>query len=232
MAFLSIIIPTYNSESTIDICLESLAAQNFRDFEVLIIDGLSTDRTIEIAKEFFSKNPDLEHVLISEKDNGIFDAMNKGALIAKGDWLYFLGSDDWLYSNDILSKVCPDLYKKGCAEFVYGNAWLSDTKEIYDGKFSLRSLLKTNICHQAIFVKKTLFNELGPFDLRFRVHADWDFNVKVFLAKKKTQYKNMLIVQYSTQGYSSQNRDILFEEKLMLIKDDYYQHFLNRLNSR
>lgn len=232
MPLLSIIIPTYNSALTINVCLASLASQSFSDFEIILVDGLSTDQTISLIRDFFSKYPGMAHTLISEKDGGIFEAMNKGATLASGKWLYFLGSDDWLYSNDTLAKVAIDLQETNCEDFVYGNVWLNDTQEVYDGKFSLRTILKANICHQAIFIKKSLFEEFGPFDLRLRVHSDWDFNLKVFLARKPTRYKNLLVVQYSNKGYSSQNRDLPFEEKLALVKSAYYEHFLNRLNSR
>ena len=232
MPFLSVIIPTYNCEERITTCLQSLASQNFKDFEILVIDGISTDNTICRVKTFFEKHPDLQFTLISEKDNGIFHAMNKGAARAKGKWLYFIGSDDWLNANDIFAKVYSCLSKPDSPDFFYGNALIEDTGQEYDGKFSFRHLLKANICHQSIFITKELFDEFGPFDLRFNVHADWDFNVKVFQAKKNIQFQNILIAAYGNQGYSSQRRDFNFEQKLYLIKENYYQYFRNRLNSR
>ena len=232
MPFLSVIIPTYNCEERITDSLQSLAGQTFKDFEILILDGISTDKTICLVKAFFETHPDLQFSLISEKDNGIFHAMNKGAARAKGKWLYFIGSDDSLISNDIFTKVYSCLTKPGSPDFFYGNALIKDTGEEYDGKFSFRHLLKANICHQSIFVTKELFDEFGPFDLRFNVHADWDFNVKVFQAKKNIQFTNMLIAAYGNQGYSSGQRDINFEQKLCLIKESYYRHFTNRWNSR
>jgi glycosyltransferase involved in cell wall biosynthesis len=232
MPFLSVIIPTYNCEERITTCLQSLASQNFKDFEILVIDGISSDNTICRVKSFFENHPDLQFTLISEKDNGIFHAMNKGAAQAKGKWLYFIGSDDWLNSNDVFAIVYPCLSKPDSPDFFYGNALIEGTGEEYDGKFSFRHLLKANICHQSIFITKELFDEFGPFDLRFNVHADWDFNVKVFQAKKNIEFKNTLIAVYGNQGYSSQRRDINFEQKLRLIKEDYYRHFSNRFNSR
>ncbi|MHA4844006.1 glycosyltransferase family 2 protein [Flavitalea antarctica] len=232
MPFLSVIIPTYNCEKTVGNCLRSLVNQTFQDFEILIIDGLSTDNTLCLVKSFLEQNPGLDYKFISEKDNGIFHAMNKGAALASGKWLYFLGSDDCLHSNDIFAQVKQGLSKSDSTDFFYGNALIEETKAIYDGKFGLRHLLKSNICHQAIFIKKTLFEELGPFDLRFQVHADWDFNLKVFLAGKERQFSDLLIVRYSNQGFSSGKRDIPFEEKIRLIKADYFQHFRNRVSSR
>lgn len=232
MAFFSIIIPTYNSEGTIICCLQSLAEQNFKDFEILVVDAASSDKTIELINDFFEKNPDIRYRVISEKDEGIFDAMNKGAALAKSIWLYFLGSDDWLISNDTLSKVYPALSRKDSPDFFYGNVLLENTGQVYDGKFSIRRLLSSNISHQAIFIKRTLFNELGPFDLQFEVYADWDLNIKVFQARKKIEYMDIVIGRYGNQGFSSYSRDICFEEKLGMIKKAYYKHLKNRLNSR
>src|SRR3982750_4096075 len=103
MPLLSIIIPTFNSQITIERCLESLSKQTFRDFEILVIDGGSEDNTIGLVKE---KQPVLPAVtLVSEKDEGTYDAMNKGIGLSTGTWLYFLGSDDWLYNEQVLQNV-------------------------------------------------------------------------------------------------------------------------------
>src|SRR5947209_4479772 len=88
---ISVIIPTFNLKACIRKCLESLREQTFRDFEILVIDGGSTDGTIKIVQEFASSFPRL--TWRSEKDRGVYDAMNKGVAMARGDWVYFLGSD-------------------------------------------------------------------------------------------------------------------------------------------
>src|ERR1700722_16529958 len=98
---LSIIIPTYNSQNTILTALQSIVKQSFDDFEIIIVDGLSNDDTVTIVKNF----QDDRIKIISELDNGIYDAMNKGIDRAKGDWLYFLGSDDRLYNDTVLEDV-------------------------------------------------------------------------------------------------------------------------------
>ena len=94
--FISIIIPTFNAESTILKALESILQQTFKDFEILIIDGLSKDKTIEIVENL----KDSRIKIHSDKDIGIYDAMNKGIHYAQGKWLYFIGSDDYLYNNE------------------------------------------------------------------------------------------------------------------------------------
>ena len=113
----SIIIPTFNSEKTLDIALSSIVVQSYQNFEVLIIDGLSTDSTIDIAKKHQKVFPNIK--IKSEKDNGIYDAMNKGIALAKGEWLYFMGSDDSLYNDDVLNQICKNSRGNGlirCAD--------------------------------------------------------------------------------------------------------------------
>src|SRR5246127_4505724 len=97
----SVIIPTYNSAKTISQSIQSVLRQSFTGYEVLIIDGASTDDTLAITSAFNSERIKT----ISEKDRGVYDAMNKGIKLAKGQWLYFLGSDDALYDDSVLEKI-------------------------------------------------------------------------------------------------------------------------------
>src|SRR5688500_6210639 len=112
----SIIIPTLNSEAHIKRCLESVLNQSFPNFEILIMDGLSVDRTLSIVKQ----ENDARITTYSEKDLGIYDAMNKGITLANGKWLYFLGSDDVLYDNDVFQDVVQLLEKTNC-NVLYGD---------------------------------------------------------------------------------------------------------------
>ncbi|RYE17955.1 MAG: glycosyltransferase [Sphingobacteriaceae bacterium] len=230
MPLFSIIVPTYNSESTLELCLTSIATQMFQDFEILIIDGNSSDNTMKIVKGISEVYGNTKW--ISEPDLGIYDAMNKGISKASGDWIYFLGSDDYILDDKVLRDVAVKLNNTS-ASIVYGNAIVKSDNKSKGGEFSLHKLLtEGNLCHQTIFYKRSVFDILGKFNLKYPILADWDFNVKVFLEKRPTRYKNLLVVQYSNKGYSSQHRDLQFEEKLTNIKAKYYEHFLHRLNSR
>ena len=148
---ISIIIPTYNASKTLSVALESILEQSFNDYEILIIDGLSTDHTVELAKGY----QDERIKIISEKDSGIYDAMNKGIRLAKGEWLYFLGSDDRLFDKDVLKKVSQWFGQD--YDVLYGNVVFSISQRVYDGRFSAQKLIARNICHQAIFTKKKRF---------------------------------------------------------------------------
>ncbi len=153
MYSLSIIIPTYNSEKTIKDCLDSIISQTYTDYEVLIMDGVSSDNTINIVKEY--KNSNIH--IFSEKDTGVYDAMNKGIDKSNGKWLYFLGSDDRLYDNNVLKDIISFISENDC-NVAYGNAYFIGKEKFHAGYFTRERLNKQmNICHQAIFIKKRYF---------------------------------------------------------------------------
>src|SRR5688572_31229641 len=135
--FLSIVIPTFNSAQALSTTLASVLGQTFADIEVLVIDGHSTDNTVEIIQSF----QDRRIRILSEKDNGVYDAMNKGVSMSAGTWIYFLGSDDMLFSSRTLENVTARLTSTE-AEFVYGNVRIDGDSpwakhdSIYDGKFT------------------------------------------------------------------------------------------------
>lgn len=210
MPFFSIIVPTYNSSSTIRGCIQSLLQQNFIDFEILFLDGESSDETLNIIGEFTDKRIRV----YSEKDLGIYDAMNKGIDLAFGKWLYFLGSDDIVYDSETFSKVYKVLEKESY-DLVYGNAIFTAGNFIHDGEFDrIKLFKKKNICHQSIFYKKDIFARLGNYNLDFPVCADWDFNIRCFSTPDlKIRYMDMPVVYYNNgSGFSNSNIDTSFDE--------------------
>jgi GT2 family glycosyltransferase len=176
--------------------------------------------------------PSADYTLISEKDTGIYDAMNKGGRLAKGRWLYFLGADDEFINNTILIQVFQHMSEKKKSAFCYGNVLLNSNGKRYDGRFNIRRLLSVNICHQAIFVTRNTFLELGSFDTRYALWADWDFNLKAFLAGKCITYLNVTIAHYNNTGQSSVTRDPIFLKRLEETRLKFYGTFLNKFNSR
>lgn len=215
---ISIIIPTYNSEKQISIALRSIVNQSFKDIEVIIMDGLSTDKTVEIAEKYKSKISQLR--IFSEKDSGIYDAMNKGVVKANGNWLYFLGSDDYLYEKTTFKNISKYLLTNKY-DFVYGNIYSDRFNGEYDGEFNYVKLAKQNICHQAIFFNKKIFNTIGNFNLKYKSHADWDHNIRCFYSSEiKKKFINRIVANYADGGFSSLNFDKVFEKekKWLLLK--------------
>ncbi len=204
--FFSLIIPTYNVEDCLFTCVDSIFSQSFSDFEIIVVDGLSTDNTVGIIKNYCTKHNNIH--LNSEKDNGIYDAMNKGIKSANGEWLLFLGSDDTFHNEHVLWSVYQSIQTHSEPKMIYGNVkiignnnWAKDG-QIYDGEFDLNKLLKKNISHQCIFYHKSIFNEVGFFNQGYIICADWDFNLRCF-AKIDVQYINLIVANFSAGGLSS-----------------------------
>ena len=203
----SIIIPTYNSEQTIRACLDSIIDQHYRNYEVLIIDGLSSDNSISIVKQYAGEHACIKW--ISEKDSGIYDAMNKGIRMSKGDWIYFLGSDDLFFSEKVLYEVAQQIEN---VDVIYGDVFSTRFNGRYDGEFDIHKIKHKNICHQAIFFKKDLFDRTGLFDISFKAHADWDHNFKWFLSDRfKKKYIDAIIAHYADGGFSSVTKELRFQ---------------------
>jgi glycosyltransferase involved in cell wall biosynthesis len=237
MAILSVIIPTYNSEETIEQCLNSLTRQTYRDFEVCIVDGASSDGTIAKVNRFCTQ---LENIkIVSEADKGTYDAMNKGIDIAQGDWVYFLGSDDQVHDENVFADIFKTIPARNCG-IIYGNVqikgdttWAKDS-QIYDGEFSIHQLLDRNICHQAMFYRKRLFDKLGKYNLRYPMCADWALNLR-FFPRTKPQYVDRIIADFRGGGISSQQiadpigQDLPALRKRTLIEYNLYRlmPFLN-----
>jgi glycosyltransferase involved in cell wall biosynthesis len=203
----SIIIPTFNSEKTLRASITSVLSQTYMNFEILIIDGLSKDNTIFIANSF----NDLRIKIISEKDFGIYDAMNKAIHIAEGEWLYFLGSDDQLSSSYVLQEINYFINTNQLIQIVYGNVISSRFGGIYAREFDAKKLYVQNICHQSIFFKNEIFKLTGLFNRKYKFLADYDHNIKWFLNKKiKKKYIDLVISFYADGGLSSINYDNIF----------------------
>ena len=147
----SIIIPTFNSITFVDNAINTVLKQSFKDYELIIIDGLSNDGTLDLIKEYAVKSQE-RIKFISEKDKGIYDAMNKGIDLAKGEWLYFLGSDDRFANDDVLENIHKKIRNESNSlSLVYGDVIRSRTGDRYIGELTGLKIFTNNICHQAAF---------------------------------------------------------------------------------
>lgn len=203
---ISIITVCYNEAGTIENTLQSIFSQTYQNIESIIIDGKSTDGTLDIIEKYRNKIA----YFISEPDEGIYNAMNKGIKASTGDVLYFLNANDTLYSDDVIEAVV-NCFKKGGYDFVYGNInhvypeenELSDYKQ-YSKNRNYHALLSKQICHQACFYKKSLFDKLGLYDENFVISADHDFNMKILTDKKlKTCHIRKVIANFKRLGIST-----------------------------
>lgn len=207
--FVSIIVPTFNSSQTIQAALNSILNQSMQSYyEIIIIDAKSTDATLNKIDQCCTEQVEIR--VVSEKDNGVYDAMNKGIKLSKGQWLYFLGSDDTLFNDHVLEDASSFL-KDPQLDVVYGNVSSPLYGEKYDGEFTEWKIPFKNIAHQAIFYRKTLFEKIGNYNLKYRMLADWDLNLRWMINKKiRRKYIDVTIANYATGGMSEVVRDEIF----------------------
>lgn len=199
---LSLITPTYNSSKTIARTLDSVVAQNYPDLEYIIIDGVSQDDTLKIIAGYQSK---INIKLISEPDNGIYDAMNKGIKLASGEIIGILNSDDFFFDSNVLNLV-SESFLDNKVDIVYGDIkYFSDntykTNRYWKtGKYSERKLNNGWIIpHPALFVKKTVYDRAGLYRDDFKIAADYEFILRIL---KKYQFNLKYIPQIFVKMYA------------------------------
>lgn len=178
----SVLTPCFNSVKTIEKTLECIEKQTYQNIEYIIVDGGSTDGTLEVIEKHRERLPK-QFTLISEKDNGIYDAMNKGIGLAKGQLIGIVNSDDW-YEEDTVEQVVKH-YQGNTYEVVYGmqRTFLNGKEKatfIYHHDF----LSEQMITHPTCFVTKNAYEELGVFDLKYRSAADYDLMLRFWESHK------------------------------------------------
>jgi len=208
---ISVITVVFNAAKTLKTTIDSVLAQTNKNHELIIVDGGSTDGTLEILKNTRAENL----FWISEPDKGIYDAMNKGIKKATGEWILFLGADDTFYDPYVLENVFSKSNYESI-DFIYGNVKSEAYKGLYDGEFNYEKLLKKNISHQSIFYRKNIFEKMGTYNLKYKTHADWDFNLRCFENKElQVKYVDIVIAEFGKGGLSS-NYDIPFLRESLL----------------
>lgn len=213
---LSIIIPTFNSANTLNMALDSIVNQTFADWEVLIMDGVSYDNTICIAKSY----NDNRIRIFSEQDIGIYDAMNKGIDKASGEWLFFLGSDDYLLNNNVLKEVFEHI--EDCLDVVYGEVMSNHLTPAHHGAWSINKIISGyNICHQAIFYNKRIFDIIGHYDIKYQLFADFELNMRWYFDEKiRHKHISVDVAFFSDGGCGRKEKDNIFyhDFELLLLK--------------
>ena len=204
MKTISIVIATYNAEKTLKRCLDSIVLQKTSEIEVLIIDGKSSDNTMQIVETYGEK---VDYV-ISEKDKGIYDAWNKAIKVSHGKWIMFLGADDMLLDNSIndylsfLGNGDHNFSDIICAKCLYCNEDGKIINKNRNFKYDF-DVFKyyMNISHGSTLHNKNLFKELGLFDISYKRSADYDFLLR---KKLKSEFidKYMIVMQFGGTSFS------------------------------
>ena len=245
---LTIITITYNNIEGLCRTIQSVQSQTFCDFEHIIVDGGSTDGSVELIREYADNqavrlsgckanqaSDTLPHALItsrsncvsaysvrwiSEPDNGIYDAQNKGILMAQGEYCYFLNAGDTFCDENILQRMMINAY----TDIVYGNEVLIDEHRTKIGiaygikNPSFLHLYKSCMKHQASFICRNLFETYGVYDVDMRICADWDWFLRVIGFNDVTlEYRNVDVAYFDTNGYSYTHPEIeRYETELIL----------------
>jgi glycosyltransferase len=215
---LSIITAVYNSKDTIEDCLKSVASQTYKDVEHIIIDGGSTDGTMEVIEN--NKYKIINNKLLSEPDEGIYDALNKGIKLATGDVIGLLHSDDIYFDENVLTKVAK-VFEKEKVDSVYGDLIYVDKKDTSKvfrywkaGEFSEDSLRKGWMPpHPAFFVRKEIFYKYGLYDTTLKIASDYDLILR-FLGKHKitTAYLPEILVKMRWGGKSNKSLSSIIQK--------------------
>lgn len=219
---LSVVTVCYNSAKTIANCVNSVCNLAINDMEYIVIDGLSVDSTVNIVKEYIPvfKSKNIPIKVISEKDNGIYDAMNKAIEIAEGDWIIYLNSDDCFAATDCLNPFFANNYDN--YEVVYGNVIVqSGDMRVYQKPRELERLksgTEMPFCHQATFTKKDVLKHYR-FDEQYRIIADIDLYLRIFENGGTFFYIDEYMSVFSDEGISQTRRIESIKEGKRLLQN-------------
>jgi glycosyltransferase involved in cell wall biosynthesis len=223
MPLFSIITVNYNNRSGLERTMKSVFGQTYKDFEYIIIDGGSNDGSADLI---ISQAMKLSYA-VSEKDSGIYQAMNKGVSIAKGKYCLFLNSGDFLQSPDVLRNVSAE---NSNADILYGNMLIDfGNGNLYPGKMpkniSPAHLVEDTLWHPVSFIRRTLLLNSGGYDEQFRIAADYDFFVRMLILEKvSTHYIDMPVTVFEANGISSKpENQVLVEKERRSIQDKYFE---------
>lgn len=207
----SIITATHNSESTIEACIKSLMSQVYRNLEFIIIDNNSTDLTLNIISQYKLKNKSIK--LISESDNGLYDALNKGIRYASGEIIGFLHSDDLFFDSYSVFDVV-NYFRDNKFDGVYGDLQYvnnEDTNKVirlWKSRVFHSKLLKKGWMppHPTLFLKKSVYDKYGEFDTSYKISADYDFILRILKDQNlEFGYLPKVITKMRVGGVSNRN---------------------------
>lgn len=220
---ISIITITFNAAGELSPTMKSVGEQSFNDYEHLIIDGASTDNTLEIARSLGDKNLRI----LSEPDRGLYDAMNKGLKMARGKYVLFLNAGDTFHSPYILAAYAKEAAKN--ADIIYADTVIVNTDREFIGPrhlsaprlLSFQSFSKGMlVCHQAFMVRKAI---APKFDLQYHFSADYDWTVRCLKNTKpgKCVNLNLVAIDYLADGLTDKNKLKSLRERFTIMCNHY-----------
>lgn len=222
---LSIITINRNNAAGLEKTMRSVATQTFKDFEYTVVDGASTDDSVEIIKRFA---PQFGERLkwISEPDKGIYNAMNKGMRMATGDYFQILNSGDSLAAEDVTERMLEELEKQGFPSMLYGNmikCFPDGHKLLVDsfgGKpITMLRMFTGTLNHNPTYIHRSLFEKYGCYDESLKIVSDWKWFVQsIILGGEKPKYADINVTFFDMTGISETNKDLDKAERKMVLE--------------
>lgn len=224
MAKYTIITINYNNGKELRRTIESVINQTLTDFEYVVIDGGSTDDSVSIIKEY----GDRIDFWISERDRGVYNAMNKGLSHAHGEYVNFMNSGDSFYSPTVLEEIDSEI---GDADILFGNVCNSLSGRRYGGvkagcELTFLTLKKEILCHQGTFYRRAIF-ERHPYDESLKLIADWKVNVQAIVFDNcKVKVVDTIVANYDLTGMSSTQSQLHAEERKRVMAELFPERIL------
>lgn len=221
---LSIITINYNNKSGLEETIKSVVSQKYSDFQYIVIDGGSTDGSVDVIKKYSDKIS----YWISESDKGVYNAMNKGILQAKGEYVLFMNSGDLLKEDISIGRIFDQTNGE---DVVYLNVEIVSPNQEpyvkkYPAKLDLLFFIVSNICHQSTFIKRNLFSKYGLYSETMLISSDWAFFLDV-ICKYRCSYKYIdeCLSVFFIGGISSleENYDLIYKERDACMKENHEQ---------
>ncbi|MCL1937782.1 MAG: glycosyltransferase [Candidatus Azobacteroides sp.] len=218
----SIITVTYNASRWIERTIQSVVSQTYPHIEYIIVDGNSTDETLEVVKEYESAITRW----ISEPDRGLYDAMNKGLKLASGDYVWFINAGDTIYSDDTVQKIV-DRLADDRPDVIYGETEIVNAQGDSMGMRRLKAPQNLSwksfrmgmlVCHQSFLVKRTIAE---PYDLQYRFTADYDWCIRCLKQANTVLNTHLILSQFLEAGLSAANRKESLKERYRIMCDNY-----------
>lgn len=209
----SIITVTYNCANSLQRTIDSVLKQGFTNIEYIFVDGCSTDGTFEVIKENWDKNPNIIKY-VSEKDNGLYDAMNKGIAMASGSIIGIINGDDY-YTENAIWKAVSIIAETDC-DIVYSDLiYIKNGKVDYDHPLKAdhrRLVERMSVNHPTCFVKKSVYDKLGTFNTQFKIAADYEIMARFFSKGCKFRKADEILAVMENGGLSHNNRQSIHEK--------------------
>ena len=220
----SIITVTYHAESVLEETILSVVSQTYHNIEYIIVDGASKDRTLSIVNKYRDKI----QAVVSEPDKGLYDAMNKGLKMAKGEYVCFLNAGDTFHEDDTLQLIVHQLNKSNVLpDVIYGETALVDaqrhfvrmrrlqTPDTLHWKSFRQGML---VCHQAFIAKRALAE---TYDLNYRFSADFDWCIRVMKKASLLHNTRLTLIDYLDEGMTTKNRKASLKERFRIMAKHY-----------